>query len=76
LTRIWTEDRDSHPGVLIIGGDGSREHLVLDVLDPTGGVFLLSNVSEGWDDRIRQTGTINEFIDHVESGTYRFRVET
>jgi SMI1/KNR4 family protein SUKH-1 len=74
-TRVWTEDRDRHPGVLLIGGDGAGELLALDLRDPTGGVFLLPNVSEGWADRIRQADTIVEFIDEVESGTYEFRFE-
>ena len=70
LTDLWTEGRDSHPGVVLIGSDGAAEHLVLDLRDAEPAVYLLPNASSGWADRIQQTPSGAELVAQVEAGTF------
>ena len=70
LTDLWTEGRDTHPGVVLIGGDGAAEHLVLDLRDADPAVYLLPNVSSGWSDRIQQAASVAELVAQIEAGTF------
>lgn len=70
LTDRWTDGRDTHPGVVLIGSDGAAEHLVLDLRDSEPAVYTLPNVSAGWVDRIQQVASVAELVARVEAGTF------
>jgi hypothetical protein len=72
LHESWDGSIDAHPGIAIIGGDGSREHLVLDLRSDPAPVVLVDISSEGWDGGIRQADDVGQFIDRIEAGTFRF----
>ncbi|MCF0092079.1 hypothetical protein B0E54_00900 [Micromonospora sp. MH99] len=63
---------DTHPGIAIIGGDGAREQLVLDLRSETMPVLLVDLTSGGWDSAIRQADDVSEFVSRVEAGTFEF----
>jgi hypothetical protein len=56
----------------IIGGDGSREQLVLDLRGDPAPVLLLDTTSDGWANGIRQGDDIGGLIDRIEAGTFAF----
>lgn len=75
LHRAWGDSTDAHPGIAIIGGDGSRAQLVLDLRSDPAPVLLVDITSSGWDSAIRQTDTVGELIDRIEAGTFAFDFE-
>lgn len=72
LHHAWEQSTDAHPGIAIIGGDGSREQLVLDLRSDPAPVLLAGISSTGWDDAIRQADDVGDFIDRIEAGTFAF----
>ncbi|BCJ46443.1 hypothetical protein GCM10010168_60820 [Actinoplanes ianthinogenes] len=72
LHEAWDEATDAHPGIAIIGGNGSREQLVLDLRKDPAPVLLLETTSAGWETGIRQTGDVGELVDRIESGEFEF----
>ena len=72
LHQAWDGSTEAHPGIAIIGGDGSREQLVLDLRSDPAPVLLVDITSSGWDDAIRQADTVDEFVDKIEAGTFAF----
>jgi hypothetical protein len=72
IQESWAEATATHPGVAIIGGDGGREQLVLDLRQDPAPVLLVDMTSEGWDEAIPQAATIGDFIGHIEARTFRF----
>ncbi len=68
----WKQSNKSHPGLAIIGGDGSREYLMLDLRSDPAPVLLADISSTGWDDAIRQADEVGEFIGRIEDGTFAF----
>ena len=66
---------DAHPGMAIIGGDGGREQLVLDLRSDPAPVLLIDVASSGWDDAIRQGDDVSELIDRIEAGTFTFNFD-
>lgn len=68
----WGESAEAHPGIAIIGGDGSREQLVLDLRSDPAPVLLIDTSSDGWGAGIRQAGDVSQFIDRLEAGTFEF----
>jgi hypothetical protein len=75
LHHAWHESTDAHPGIAIIGGDGSREQLVLDLRSDPAPVLLVDITSSGWDSAIRQADDVGELIDRIEAGTFAFDFE-
>ena len=75
LHDAWSEGIDAHPGTAIIGGDGSREQLVLDLRGDPPPVLLVDISSSGWDSAIRQADDVNQLVDRIEAGTFEFRYE-
>lgn len=75
LTQVWLEptgDPDlAH--VLVVGSDGAREMLVVDVREEDSPVYLLSAVTEGWEDAVEQATDTAAFIAAVEGGTFEYR---
>ncbi len=72
LHEAWDETADVHPGIAIIGGDGSREQLVLDLRKDPAPVLLLDTTSAGWETGIQQAGDVSQLIDRIESGEFEF----
>ena len=66
---------DAHPGMAIIGGDGGREQLVLDLRSDPAPVLLIDVASSGWDDAIRQGDDVSELIDRIEASTFTFNFD-
>jgi hypothetical protein len=58
----------SHPGLLVVGSDGSREQLGLDLRAPEPPVVLIDIASEGWDSGFLQAQHFDEFLSHLRSG--------
>lgn len=76
LHRAWDHGADAHPGIAIIGGDGSREQLVLDLRSDPAPVLLVDITSSGWDSAVRLADDVGELIDRIEAGTFAFEVES
>lgn len=72
IQRAWGAGTDAHPGVALIGGDGSREHLALDLREDPAPVILVDITSTGWDDGFRQADHVTQLIGRIESGEYEF----
>jgi hypothetical protein len=62
----------AHPGVAIIGGNGAREHLVVDLRREPSPVLLLDITSEGWPAALHQTDDVAGFVEGVESGAFDY----
>ena len=75
LHHAWDESTDAHPGIAIIGGDGSREQLVLDLRSDPAPVLLVDVTSSGWDSGIRQAADVVELMDRIETGRFAFDFE-
>ena len=75
LHSAWGDGTEAHPGIAIIGSDGSREQLVLDLRGDPAPVLLVDTTSSGWDDAIRQADDVGELIDRIEAGTFAFTFE-
>lgn len=74
LHEAWDEATLAHPGIAIIGGDGSREQLVLDLGSDPAPVLLVDISSGGWDNAIRRADDVSQLIDRIEAGTFAFDV--
>lgn len=68
----WGESIALHPGIAIIGGDGSREQLVLDLRQDPAPVLLVPIVSDGWQNASPQAETVASFVEQVAAGTFEF----
>jgi hypothetical protein len=70
LQDAWGESTAAHPGIAVIGGDGSREQLVLDLrLDPSP-VLMVDITSQGWNSAIPQAEDVAQFIERIETSTF------
>ncbi|GAA0500441.1 hypothetical protein Ade02nite_27870 [Paractinoplanes deccanensis] len=72
LLEAWEEAAGLHPGLAIIGGNGSREQLVLDLREDDPPVLLVDITSDGWHNAIPQAAGVAELIERVEAGTFDF----
>lgn len=72
IHRAWQDSVAGHPGIAIIGGDGSREQLVLDLRHDPAPVLLAGLASEGWNTTFRQSADVSQLIARIESGTFEF----
>ncbi|GID28120.1 SMI1/KNR4 family protein [Paractinoplanes brasiliensis] len=70
LHDAWRDTVASHPGIAIIGGDGSREQLVLDLRRDPAPVRLADLASEGWETTFQQTADVGELIARIEAGAF------
>ncbi len=74
IVEAWELAAQLHPGVMILGTDGSREMLVVDSRDPLAPVALVDITSDGWANALPQM-PIEQFITEVEAGTFNFTWE-
>jgi hypothetical protein len=68
----WQPATSGHPGIAVIGGDGARERLVLDLRRDPVPVLAVHVTSEGWDEAVPQAGDVGEFVERVAAGTFTF----
>ena len=66
LHDAWDQGTEIHPGVAIIGGDGSREQVVLDLRTDPAPVLLVDITSSRWDSAIRQAHRGGNFTFNFE----------
>jgi len=66
LHDAWDQVTEIHPGVAIIGGDGSREQVVLDLRTDPAPVLLVDITSSRWDSAIRQAHRGGNFTFNFE----------
>jgi hypothetical protein len=72
IQQEWLAEVDNHPGIAIIGGNGAREMLVLDLRQESSPVLLVDISSSGWESAVRQAPGVAEFVERLEAGTFRF----
>jgi hypothetical protein len=72
LQELWESGTDQHPGIAIIGGNGSREQIVLDLRSDPDPVLLVDMSSAGWSAAIRQSADVGQFLERLEAGTFDF----
>ncbi|WP_410812223.1 hypothetical protein [Micromonospora sp. 067-2] len=75
LHHAWHQATEEFPGIAIIGGDGSREQLVLDLRSDPAPVLLVDITSSGWKSANRQADDVSQLIDRIEAGTFEFHLE-
>ncbi len=75
LQEAWNEAIDVHPGIAIIGSDGSREQLVLDLRQDPAPVLLIDITSSGWDSAIGQVDDVSLLIERIEAGIFEFKFD-
>ena len=59
----WGEALALHPGIFVLGGDGSRDLWCVDLRDPDSGVLLTDIASSGWDDAEPLGLSVEQFVD-------------
>ncbi|HEY5398458.1 MAG TPA: hypothetical protein VIL16_24035 [Trebonia sp.] len=74
IVEAWDTSAELHPGVMMLGSNGSRETLVVDSRDPLSPVTMVDITSEGWADALLQM-PVEQFIREVEAGTFEFSWE-
>ena len=72
LHEAWDTATRAHPGIAIIGGDGSRTQLVLDLRQEPPPVLLVDITSDGWRAAEPQADDIAQLISSIESGDFGF----
>jgi hypothetical protein len=60
------------PGIAVLGGDGSRELLAVDLRDDSAPVMLVDLTTEGWHDALPQAEDVAEFIERIEGGAFDY----
>jgi hypothetical protein len=70
----WELGARLHPGVMILGTNGSREMLVVDSRDPAAPVALVDITSDGWANALPQM-PVGQFVTEVEAATFTFTWE-
>ena len=68
----WAPAAANWPGLVILGGDGSREMLAADARSDPAPVVLIDISAEGWQDAVPQAEDVPEFIQRIEAGTFKF----
>jgi hypothetical protein len=72
LQDAWGDATAAHPGIAIIGGDGSREQLVLDLRADPAPVLLADISSDGWKAAIPQFADVGRLVAAIEDGSFKF----
>ena len=74
MAEAWEPAARLHPGVMILGTNGSREMLVADSRDPRAPLVLVDITSDGWANALPQM-PVEQFISEVDAGTFSFSWE-
>ncbi|WP_433174270.1 hypothetical protein [Actinoallomurus sp. CA-150999] len=67
-----TGANEAFPGMAVLGCDGSRELLAVDLRDDSSPVMLVDLTGDGWHDALPQAENITRFIELVESGAFEY----
>ena len=67
----WGEATPRHPGIYLLGGDGSRSLYCVDLRRPEPAVQLTDIASGGWHDMEPVLDSVAEFVEAVRDGTFR-----
>lgn len=59
---------ERHPGLLVIGSDGSREMIGFDLRQPSPPIVMIDVTSEGWAEAPHQAASLAEFMDQRDRG--------
>ena len=71
VTQAWMQEMVFHPGALVIGADGQRRHLVIDLREADPPVHLVEDSSTGWDDTVVQARSVGELVRRLEHGDFQ-----
>jgi hypothetical protein len=63
---------EAFPGMAVLGNDGSRELLAVDLRYDSPPVVLVDLIPWGWQGALPQAEGVAEFIERVESGTFDY----
>ena len=64
---------DTHPGIAILGDDGGRERLAVDLRLDDPPVVPVDVTNVGWADAIEQAESVTAFVGAIEGGSFTFR---
>lgn len=64
--------RENHPGLVYIGGDGAAEGLAYDMRVPDPPLVLVNHASEGWSEGFYQAPNFTRFLDLVAERGWDF----
>ncbi len=68
----WAQPGHDADGMVIIGGDGAREMLVVDARRPDGAVASTEIASLGWPGAVVQRASIDAFVAAIEDDSFDF----
>ncbi len=63
----------THPGIAILGDDGGRERLAVDLRLDDPPVVAIEVTSDGWADAIEQAESVTAFVGAIEGGSFTFQ---
>jgi hypothetical protein len=64
---------DTHRGIAILGDDGGRERLAVDLRLDDPPVVTVDVTNAGWADAIEQAESVTAFVGAIEGGSFTFR---
>lgn len=70
LMLAWSPSVDLHPGLFVLGGDGSREMYCINLEDPCQEVVAVDLVSSGWNDAEPLSLSVEQFVASIDLGTF------
>lgn len=70
MMEAWSPAIDLHPGLFLLGGDGSREMYGVNLDRVEQGVMSVDLASSGWDDVEPLDMSLEQFIASIDDGTF------
>ena len=70
MMEAWSPAIDLHPGLFLLGGDGSREMYGVNLDRVEQGVMSVDLVSSGWVDVEPLDMSLEQFIASIDDGTF------
>lgn len=70
MMEAWRPAIDLHPGLFLLGGDGSREMYGVNLNLAGQGVLSVDLASSGWDDVEPLGMSLEQFIASIDDGTF------
>ncbi|NHA69912.1 SMI1/KNR4 family protein [Phycicoccus flavus] len=67
----WEESADLHPGIYLLGGDGSRNLYCVDLRQENPAVGLTDMVSSGWHDVETLVANVESFVEAIRDGSFQ-----
>lgn len=77
INRVLDDNRDllqreSHPGLIVVGTDGSRELIGFDFRKAPPPLVLVDISSAGWSDAFFQADSFSTFLDRLKARGFRW----